>query len=77
MCALGIAGRNAVPPARVPVIEQALFDAVCDRIRRGADGALKAMLGHVIDNDLTSEQFNALLAIPGLQYLTESTGDSA
>jgi hypothetical protein len=58
-------------------MEQASFDALCGRIRLGADGALQAMLGHIVGNDLTSEQFAALLAIPGFQYLTESTDDSA
>jgi len=58
-------------------MEQAAFDSLCDRIRLGADGALEAMLGHLVGNDLTSEQFGALLAIPGFQYLTQSTGDSA
>jgi hypothetical protein len=49
-------------------MEQASFDALCGRIRLGADGALEAMLGHVVGNDLTSEQFAALLAIPGLLH---------
>jgi hypothetical protein len=77
MCASGIA-----PPAQSrvdsygPAMEQASFDALCDRIRLGADGAPQAMLGHLVGNDLTSEQFAALLAIPGFQYLTESTDDS-
>jgi hypothetical protein len=57
-------------------MEQASFDALCGRIRLGADGALQAMLGHIVGNDLTSEQFAALLAIPGFQYLAESTADS-
>jgi hypothetical protein len=57
-------------------MEQASFDALCGRIRLGADGALQAMLGRVVGNDLTSEQFAALLAIPGFQYLAESSDDS-
>ena len=58
-------------------MEQASFDALCGRMRLGADDALQAMLGHVVGKDLTSEQFAALLAIPGFQYLTESSDDSA
>jgi hypothetical protein len=58
-------------------MEQAPFDSLCDRIRLGTEGALEAMLGYVVGNDITSEQFEALLAIPGFQYLTHSTGDSA
>ncbi len=58
-------------------MEQASFDAPRGGRRLGADGALHAMLGHIVGNDLTSEQFAALLAIPGFQCLTESTDDSA
>jgi hypothetical protein len=58
-------------------MEQELFDSLCDRIRLGADGALEAMLGYVVGKDLTPEQFDAMLAIPGFQYLTQSTRDPA
>jgi hypothetical protein len=51
-------------------MEQALFDSLCDRMRLGAGGALETMLGHVVGKDLTSDQLEALLAIPGFQYLT-------
>jgi hypothetical protein len=57
-------------------MDHAIFDALRDRIRLGADGSLEAVLGHVLGNDLTPEQFETLLAIPGIQYLTQSRGDS-
>ena len=57
-------------------MEEATFYSLCDRNRLGTDGALEAMLGHVVGSHLTWEQFDALLAIPGFQYLTQSTGDS-
>ena len=57
-------------------MDQALFDSLCDRVRLGADAALEAMLGDVVGCGLPSDQFEALLAIPGFQYLAQSTGDS-
>lgn len=61
---------------RVLLMDQAIFESLCDRVRLGADGSLEAMLGHVVGNELTPDQFETLLAIRGVQYLTQS-GDNS
>jgi hypothetical protein len=61
-----VANGTAGPVARLwfPSLTT-LFGSLCGSIRLGADGALEAMLGHFVGNDLTPELFESPLDVAG------------